>query len=333
VRVGTAGQLRTFARTELLSKVGEAGARVWLASPFLTQPIAQELVEAALPEVDRRLLTALVASSVQVGALDPEALARLMDGGWKVGSIRNLHAKLSIVDSFWGLVGSGNLTNAGLGSTEKGNVELGVILDSTQIDAASSIYERWWREADEITGEDVARFAALPNKHHGVAGEAGVGPALEIGDPANLGSILDADNTERRFWVKANYYRRNADGRGWWHRGWISDWRKASYRKGDLILLYLGAAYEGPRCCPAIVRVIKEPRLDPDFVAENGDPEAQDRWPFVTEIECVFETPIENGVPLDAFDVTANGLQGGYKELSRSQFEAAAQYLMVSSGA
>lgn len=96
----------------------------------------------------------MVAGSVQVGALNPGALRLLKDEGWEIRSIRNLHAKLSIVDGFWGLVGSGNLTNAGLGSTAKGNVELGVTLSPEQIDAASSIYEGWWREADEITEGD-----------------------------------------------------------------------------------------------------------------------------------------------------------------------------------
>ncbi len=329
---GTVGQLRTFARIELLGAVSGARTRVWLASPFLTLTIAEELVDASLPATDRRLITALVASSVQVGALDPEALALLIDDDWAVRSIRNLHAKVSIVDDAWGLVGSGNLTNAGLGSTERGNVELGVILDRTQIDSASSIYESWWREAEDITNVDIARFVALPQQQRDMTAEPGVGPVLEIGNSADLESILGAD-VDRRFWVKANYYRRNADGRGWWHRGWISDWRKASYREGDLILLYLGAAFDGPRCCPAIVRVTAEPRHDPDFVAENGDPEAQDRWPFVTEIECVFEVPIERGVPLDAFNVTANGLQAGYKELNSEQFEAAAQYLVSAAGA
>jgi hypothetical protein len=37
-------------------------------------------------------------------------------------------------------------------------------------------------------------------------------------------------------------------------------------------------------------------------------------------------------VPLDVFDVTSNGLQGGYKELSRAQFETAAEYLLAAAG-
>lgn len=330
--VATAGKLRTFARPELLSNVEDANTRVWLASPFLSHPIARELAEASSTDVDRRLLTALVAGSVQVGALNPEALELLRSDGWEIRSIRNLHAKLSIVDGSWGLVGSGNLTNAGLGSTDKGNVELGVVLSPAQIAAASSIYAGWWREADDVTDEDLARFAAIHIRQPEKAPEMGVGPALEIGDPGDLEAILGAHDPEQRFWVKANYHRRRPDGREWWHRKWISDWRRASYRKGDLILLYLGAEFDGPRRCPAIVRVTGESRHAPEFVAEN-DPEAGDRWPWVTDIECVFEVPIESGVPLDLFDVTPQGLQGGYKELGRPQFETAASHLLAAAGA
>jgi hypothetical protein len=138
---------------------------------------------------------------------------------------------------------------------------------------------------------------------------------------------------KRQYWIKANYHRHNEDGRGWWHRGWISDAKRASYKVDDLILLYLGAKFDGPRRAPTIVRVKEECEFNPDFVARNGDPEAQDRWPFVTRVECVFEVPVERGLPLHAIDVSSNGLQGGRKVLSRAQFESGAQYLLNAASA
>jgi hypothetical protein len=57
-------------------------------------------------------------------------------------------SSLSIVDESWGLVGSGNLTNAGLCGTDQGHMEFGVVLSPAQIDSAFSIYEGWWCEAD-----------------------------------------------------------------------------------------------------------------------------------------------------------------------------------------
>jgi PLD-like domain len=326
---GTVGGLRTFARGELLRQIASAKSTIRLASPFLSRPVAEELVNPAdaSTAAEKRLLTALVAGSVRIRALDPEALHLLKEAGWQIRSIRNLHAKVSLIDSDWGLVGSGNLTNAGLGSTERGNVELGVVLNSAQIELAASLYDGWLDEAETVTDVDIERFSAMP-KSRGIHGaEEGIGPALAIAEASELERILGTEDPQRRYWVKANYHRRSTDGQGWWQRGWISDWRRASYRKGDLILLYLGAKYDGPRKCPVVARVIKESRYDPEFV-RRFDPEAGDRWPYVTGIECVFEVPASQGVPLAAFKVTPNGLQGGHKQLSLAQFETAAQYLL-----
>jgi hypothetical protein len=327
------GELQTFARKELMEAVRAAKRCVWMASPFLSQPIAEELAEsaAASEAQEKRLLTALVAGSVQAGALSPRALKILEAAGFELRSIRNLHAKASLVDSSWGLVGSGNLTNAGLGSTKAGNVELGVILDVAQIEAASRIYDGWWMEAKAIDAEELAWFAALPKtKANGREVEKGIGPALEIPDPDALEAILGDEHRAagRQYWIKANYHRRNEDGRGWWHRKWISDAKRASYKIDDLILLYLGAKFDGPRRAPAIVRVSEECEYNPAFVVANGDPEARDRWPYVTKVECVYEVPVERGVPLAALDVSSSGLQGGRKVLSRAQFESGANYLL-----
>jgi phosphatidylserine/phosphatidylglycerophosphate/cardiolipin synthase-like enzyme len=112
-----AGELLTYARTELLARIRGAEQRVWLASPFLSRPVAEEIAAAAGESAagDRRLLTALVAASVQTRVLDPGALELLLDSGFELCSVPNLHAKLSLIEAGWGLVGSGNLTNAGLG--------------------------------------------------------------------------------------------------------------------------------------------------------------------------------------------------------------------------
>jgi hypothetical protein len=262
-----------------------------------------------------------------VGALSPQALSHLQVNRWEVRSIRNLHAKVSIIDGRWGLIGSGNLTNAGLGSTDKGNLELGVILSPAQIREAATVFEGWWSEAGAVMAADIAHFEQIPVAYRKDASEDGVGPALEIGDPADLDQLLGDEDPDRRYWVKANYHKRDEAGRGWWHRGWISDSRHASYAEGDLILLYLGAAYEGPSRCPAIVRVTRPAREEPEFVAAHGDPEAEDRWPWVSRTECVFEVPVERGIALETFGVTAHALQSGYKELTRGQFEVAARAL------
>src|SRR5206468_11120384 len=101
---GEAGELVTYARTELLARIRVARHRVWLASPFLSKPVADQLVTAVEESSagERRLLTALVASSVQARVLDPDGLETLLDAGFEICSVPNLHAKVSLIDSSWG---------------------------------------------------------------------------------------------------------------------------------------------------------------------------------------------------------------------------------------
>lgn len=100
---GDAGKLLTYARPELLARIRGAEQRVWLASPFLSRPVAEEIAVAAGESAagDRRLLTALVAASVQTRVLDPGALELLLDSGFELCGVPNLHAKLSLIDTDW----------------------------------------------------------------------------------------------------------------------------------------------------------------------------------------------------------------------------------------
>src|SRR4051794_13655234 len=106
----------SVARDGILDAIGRSTQRIWLASPFLSRPISQALVDRA-PKgetVQRRLLTAVTQRSVEAGVLDPEALGLLRASGWEVRSIPNLHAKALVCDAREALVGSANLTVGGL---------------------------------------------------------------------------------------------------------------------------------------------------------------------------------------------------------------------------
>jgi hypothetical protein len=323
---GDAGELVTYARTELLARIRSAEQRVWLASPFLSKPVAEEIVTAAEESSasERRLLTALVARNVQTRVLDPSGLDTLLDAGFELCSVPNLHAKLSLTDTSWGLVGSGNLTNAGLGSEDRANVELGVVLDAEQIAGAAKLFARWWDGADPIGAARLAEFAALPRLKP-VPGQPGYyGTPVGVGLPRSLEEILVEDELTalgRGYWVKSNYQRH--DNPTWWERGWISDWRQASYAIGDLIVLYLSAKDGGPAICPAVVRVTKPSHLAGEWIAAHGDPEAAQQWPYLTMTEVVGEVPIESGAKLEQFGLTGQSVQGGYCSITRSQFEEA----------
>ena len=130
-----------------------------LASPFIGKDVARDIVAQPLEgrAGDRRLLTAVTERSVSAGALSPSALAAFLERGWNVKSIPNLHAKLYLVDQSWGLVGSGNLTGAGIARAgpRAGNIELGVRLSETQRATASDIFDEWWFSvnAETVTPE------------------------------------------------------------------------------------------------------------------------------------------------------------------------------------
>lgn len=329
---GDAGELVTYARTELLARIRGAEQRVWLASPYLSKPVAEEIVTAVKESSasERRLLTALVASNVQARVLDPGALEILLDSGFELCSVPNLHAKLSLTDTSWGLVGSGNLTNAGLGSEGRANVELGVVLDAEQIAGATELFARWWDGADPIGAGLIAEYAALPKLKRAPGQPGGYGTPIGAGLPQSLEEILAEDDLTalgRGYWVKSNYQRH--DDPTWWERGWISDWRQASYAIGDLIVLYLSAKDGGPAICPAVVRVTESSRLAGEWIAAHGDPEAAQQWPYLTMTDVVGEVPIESGAKLEEFGLSGQSVQGGYCSITRSQFEEALRAMGV----
>jgi hypothetical protein len=329
---GDAGELVTYARTELLARVRGAKQRIWLASPFLSKPVAEEIVTAVEESeaTERHLLTALVAASVQTRILDPSALETLLDSGFEICSVSNLHAKVSLIDTTWGLVGSGNLTNSGLGGEARANVELGVVLDVEQIATAAELFARWWDDADPVGAAVIAEYAVLPRLKQPPGQPLAHGVPVGVGLPQSLEDILAEDELTalgRGYWVKSNYQRH--DNSTWWNRGWISDWRQASYAIGDLIVLYLGAKDGGPAICPAVARVTEQSQFADKWIAEHGDPEAAQQWPYRTRIEVVGEVPIKSGAKLEDFGLSGQSVQGGYCSITRQQFEEALRAMGV----
>ncbi len=319
------GALVTYARPELLSRVCSARDRIWLVSPFLTTSVALEIAEAAKDASagDLRLLTALTPRSVQAGVLNPAALTILLGERFEIASIPNLHAKVSLVDSDWGLVGSGNLTGTGLGGAEGGNVELGVLLDQVQREAASDLVESWWRdEAKLVTAEELSAFSALPKFPPPPDKPTAVGELLNLAGRQGLEGLLIEDGetaSRRNYWIKSNYHR--PDDEQWWYRNWISDWRRGPYQEGDLIVLYLSARDNGPARCPAVAEVTSPSRWDPEWVRQHRDEEAAERWPYVTQTSVIGDVPIANGAKLAVIEKNGQSVQAGYCAIGRAEFE------------
>jgi hypothetical protein len=320
------GELVPFARGELLQGIEAAQERIWLASPFISAPIASYVVKSAAKApgtAEKKLLTALVGGSVRVRALDPKALLILQEGGFEVRSIQTLHAKVSIVDSDWALVGSGNLTNAGLGSTERGNVELGVILNPVQVAVAAAIYAGWWDEALPVSRELIEEFDALPRIRRKADEPPDYGTVVEPPQTAALDEILAEDIAaahSRGYWIKSAYH--SPTRPDWWHRNWISDPTHPRYEIGDLIVIYLTGKDGGPQACPSIVRVSSSSRNDPEWVIKHRDAAAAGQWPWVTETTFVADVAIADAVSLTLIDKAAPQTRA---TISRKEFEVLAR--------
>lgn len=319
----------TFARRRLLRQIGSAKARIWLVSPFISAPVAAAICTAAAESraPERRLLTALNSRSVQCGVLDPAALSLLQDCEFEIASIDNLHAKFALVDSAWGLIGSGNLTGAGMGGEDGGgNYEMGVLLTRGQIEVARGIVAGWWRRAEPVSAERIAEYAALPKFPASPLGS--VGPTIVPPQAAGLEEILaeDAETAaSRRYWINSNYH--NPNDETWWKREWVSDATKRSYEEGDLLVIYLGKTNGGPQLCPAVVSVTEACRYDPEFVIEHRDAEAAKKWPYVTPVSVVAGVSPWAGVPLAVAGKTHLSVENGCK-LTRGEFEAVARAMV-----
>jgi hypothetical protein len=145
---------------------------------------------------------------------------------------------------------------------------------------------------------------------------------------ARLKEILDEEPPpERSYWLDPNYH--DYGGEGWWReRGWVSDRRDVGIKQGDLIVIYLAARDGGPAKCPAVGRALGRAEKKPDFLLKERDPEAVERWPWVTHIEILGDVPADDGVGLGVIGKTGQSLQGGPIAITRADFEKLARELV-----
>jgi PLD-like domain len=302
-----AGSLLDFARDDLIESVRRAGQRAWLASPFLSKSVAKLIAEAAefSGAADLRFITALGADPVRRGVLSIAGLETLSAAGFELRAVPNLHAKTAMVDSDWGLVGSGNLTVTGLGGLRgDANVELGVVLSRPQVSAAASHFKRWWAGAEPIYDGDLIHYRRWTPKRGSVgaaARERGQVHGAPISTPkgrelSRLSAERASGSAGRTYWLKMLYYDERDLDRWWETMTWVSDVHRQrerdgepllrpSYRIGDLLVLYLVG-----RACPAIAEVKGEPVFDPDRVERDSTRSDANRWGWVTEVRVIHKS-------------------------------------------
>jgi hypothetical protein len=302
------------ARDELLTRIASAGSSIDLASPFLGFQVAYELREGASAGGAKRhrLLTALDEGAVRTGGLDPFALRFLLDAGWQVRTIKHLHAKVSLVDRAWGLVGSGNLTVPGLGDRvgARANVELGVVLAAKQIDAAHDLYAKWWGLARTVRRTELVRLEPLWRTLR--SGERLTAVASSSSDSIDPES--GQTGAARRLWVKVMYHERRQDEDDWWAlRRWVPDRKSAgrpSYAVGDELALCL---FE-PRVIAALYVVTGSAEFQPKGVRELDNSTAMaNEYPWLTLVKVRNAVPLDQALPLVDVDIDRRALRNGRK--------------------
>src|SRR4051794_6267751 len=201
------------------------GAResVSIASPFLSHEVAAYLVRAAdegAPAV-RRMVTALNPRAVEGGYLDPDGIEEFVAAGFELRSLKNLHAKVLITDSLWGLIGSGNLTGAG---SNGGNAELGIILTPEQAKEAQKLFNRWWNDAKRL---DLEYLRSLRRRKRPTSPERrrrqGQGGTYRNDAGVDL-TDFNADKRNSGYWLKILYGTDERMKASYWKgRFWVSD--------------------------------------------------------------------------------------------------------------
>ncbi len=133
-------------------------------------------------------------------------------------------------------------------------------------------------------------------------------------------------------WLKSLHYRHDgwtiAPGQETWvsdigrfntngtraHRIDGTEWGEPSWKVGDHVGLYFGGTLK----VPVLVEVIAPPRFDPDFVQrynDGGEPDAGERWPWVTEVRGLLAVPIRQAPTLDDIGVAHESMRQRSRKL------------------
>lgn len=119
-----------------------------ICSPFITTSGSKYILGA---NIIPKIITKVTAANLSSNALDGNLLKEFLKNGVKIRSVPNLHAKIYLLDSEYGIVTSSNLTGPGLVR----NVELGLLfINEPEIFAkVNTFYEDLWNRAINVSCE------------------------------------------------------------------------------------------------------------------------------------------------------------------------------------
>jgi len=307
----------------LMHSLGSADGSVLLTSPFIAPDVCRQIVM-AMGNTDNSItvITSLDPSAVANGYMSVKGIRALRQAGIEVRHSERLHAKCFLVGSK-GILGSGNLTGAGLGTTPVPNRELGVELSSAQVQEARGAIEKW--PSKIIVESDLKLLLEAASK---IARTTPSNTTLDSMSALLLAERLltDARDPARSLWLKLEYG--DPQLGGWKEESWIASPKKGkpSFRPGDLVIICAKETHD----CYAVVEISSEPEFRPDdYVNLLADHAAEDseRWPWVNRtIPRLVPEELLN-LKLRELDVSGQGLQNGHVRLQLDQFAMAVRNL------
>lgn len=177
---------------EILIRIKELvqGAResVKIASAWIKGRSFEEILD-AVGSRGVSLEVVLRASELQdLLITDDRVFRKIKEVGGKVYLCSRLHAKFIIVDGCRAVVGSANFTDAGLSDLSSGNIEAGVLYDSS--------------DGDEQVGKLVAYFERVRREHSGEFGSDLLGFTLNPVKPQSCEFILIDEDVSLQSYVE-----------------------------------------------------------------------------------------------------------------------------------
>lgn len=176
---------------------------VILTSPYLAFDVCKRVADAKKsPSQSWVLATTLDPSAVANGYLSVEGLRLILDAGVEVRHVERLHAKCFIVGTR-AMLGSANLTGAGLGSSTSANRELGVELDSGQVEETRNVISAWPARIVEKNDliELLKQAKNLTKNAHAANEELNADSALHLAEEL----LTDARDPQRSLWLKLEH--------------------------------------------------------------------------------------------------------------------------------
>ena len=321
--MGKSTEILSRAQDWIDSALDSPDGPVILTSPFLSWDVCERIANAAGRSSESfTLFTALDASAVANGYLSVRGLQKLLDANVHLLHVERLHAKLFIAGSR-AMLGSANLTGAGLGTSVNANRELGVVLDDSQTKEALRQVNDW--PARAVTAQDLHDL--LERSRRITAYSASEGRQLDSDSALSLAERLldDARDEHRTLWLKLEYGDPALEE--WREDSYFASPKKGrpSFKAGDLVFVCANDTKD----CYAVVEVVSEAEFQPDDYLDDlaGDDASAERWPWINRTKPRLVPDELMQLKLNELGVPGNPLQNGHVRLSFDQFTAGVRAL------